>query len=122
MVLRDWGTMIRKEILESFGHRRFLMVFGLAALLTGVLPTLSLSHAHAHALGGDLVLFRALYVLLAAVIVVAQTAPDLVLHERVGHTLDYLLTTRLSDTAIFGAKLAVAAGGGDAAAPLAAAG
>ena len=119
MVLRDWGTMIHKEILESFGHRRFLTVFALAALLTGVLPVLSLAHAHAQALGGNLTLFRAIYVLLAAVIVVAQTAPDLVLHERVGHTLDYLLTTRLPDEAIFGAKLVVAAASGYAAALLA---
>lgn len=111
--------MIHKEILESFGHRRFLAVFALAALLTGVLPALSLAHAHSHALGGDLMLFRAIYVLLAAVIVVAQTAPDLVLHERVGRTLDYLLTTRLPDAAIFGSKLVVAAGSGYAAAVLA---
>jgi hypothetical protein len=48
-----------------------------------------------------------MYVLFAAVIVVGNTAPDLVLHERVGHTLDYLLTTRLPDYAIFGAKVLI---------------
>lgn len=99
-----------KEIAESLGNRRFLWVFGLVVLAMGVLPALSFAH-HASPAGVSsvVVLFRVVYVLFATVIVVAQTAPDLVLHERVGHTLDYLLTTRLSDAAIFGGKVLVAA-------------
>ncbi len=106
----DVMTVMWKEIREFVGNRRFLSVFGLAVVLMGVLPILTLAH-HASAVAsatssiGEV--FRALYVVFAAVIVVGNTAPDLVLHERVGHTLDYLLTTRLPDYAIFGAKVLV---------------
>ena len=31
MRMRGWATMIRKELAESFGHRRFFAVFGLVA-------------------------------------------------------------------------------------------
>ena len=58
------------------------------------------------------VLIDVLYVLFATLIVVANTAPDLVLHERVGRTLDYLLTTRLPGSAIFLGKVIVAAATG----------
>lgn len=99
-----------KEIAESLGNRRFLWVFGLVVLAMGVLPALTFANHHAASgLISDAVLFRVVYVLFATVVVVAQTAPDLVLHERVGHTLDYLLTTRLPDAAIFGGKVLVAA-------------
>lgn len=117
--MRDWATMIRKEVAESFGHRRFYGVFGLVALLMGVLPALALGHAHGPLASNPATLLRAVYVLLAGLVMVANTAPDLVLHERVGRTLDYLLTTRLPDAAIFGAKLVVAAASGYAAAMLA---
>jgi ABC-type transport system involved in multi-copper enzyme maturation permease subunit len=108
--MRDLKTMMWKEIAESLGNRRFLWVFGLVVMAMGILPALSLAHHQPPAgLMSVAVLFRVVYVLFATVIVVAQTAPDLVLHERVGHTLDYLLTTRLPDAAIFGGKVLVAA-------------
>lgn len=110
--MRDLSTVMWKEIAESLGNRRFLWVFGLMVLAMGILPALSFTH-HANdsavALSSVAVLLRVVYVLFATVVVVAQTAPDLVLHERVGHTLDYLLTTRLPDAAIFGGKVLVAA-------------
>lgn len=100
-------TMMRKEFAELGGNRRFLLVFLIAVLAMGFIPSLTYTHHHA-GLGGIGVTFLALYIPFAAVIVVANTAPDLVLHERVGHTLDYLLTTRLSDRAIFGGKVVTA--------------
>lgn len=105
--MRDVLAVMIKEGAELSGNRRFLVVFLAAILAMGILPTLTFSHL-SHHLGALGTLFLALYVLFATVIVVANTAPDLVLHERVGHTLDYLLTTRLSDQAIFGAKVATA--------------
>lgn len=105
--MSDVVTIMQKEWADLFGNRRFFGVFLLAVLLTGILPTLTVDrHGHGTTVLG--VLFLVLYVLFATVITVANTAPDLVLHERVGHTLDYLLTTRLSDRAIFGAKVATA--------------
>lgn len=108
--MTDWITMLGKEWAELLANRRFLRVFGLAVLFMGLLPVLTLTHRHGHqALNAFSGLLLLLYGLFAAVIVVANTAPDLVLHERVGHTLDYLLTTRLSVRAIFGAKVITAA-------------
>ena len=105
--MSDLAIVMWKEFAELFGNRRFFWVFLLAVLLTGVLPALTVDrNGKAMAVLG--VLFLVLYVLFATVITVANTAPDLVLHERVGHTLDYLLTTRLSDGAIFGAKVVTA--------------
>lgn len=101
-------TVLWKEFAELFGNRRFIGIFSLAVLAMGILPALTFARHQGHGVSSLGVLFLALYVLFAAVIVVANTAPDLVLHERVGHTLDYLLTTRLSDRAIFGAKVATA--------------
>lgn len=43
----------------------------------------------------------------------------MVLHERIGHTLDYLLTTRLPDRSIFGAKVLLSSANGYVAAILA---
>ncbi len=106
--MHDLWTMMEKEFAELRGNRRFLWVFLFAVLAMGVLPSLTFAHHHGQ-LGAMGTIFLVLYVLFATVIVVANTAPDLVLHERVGHTLDYLLTTRLSDRAIFGAKVATAA-------------
>lgn len=107
--MRDVLTVMWKEFAELRGNRRFFWVFLLAVVAMGVLPSLSFSH-HGSGIAMSTLgpLFLALYVLLATVIVVANTAPDLVLHERVGHSLDYLLTTRLSDRAIFGAKVITA--------------
>ncbi len=82
-------------------------MFLFAVLAMGVIPALTFADRQGN-LGTLGNLFLVVYVLLATVIVVANTAPDLVLHERVGHTLDYLLTTRLSERAIFGAKVATA--------------
>ena len=103
----DLRTMMAKEFAELRGNRRFFWVFLLAVLAMGVISSLTFAHNHGHfgALG---TIFLVLYVLFATVAVGANTAPDLVLHERVGHTLDYLLTTRLSDRVIFGAKVATA--------------
>lgn len=106
--MRDLITVMQKEVAELGGNRRFVWVFLLAVLATGVVPALAFAHHGSSHFAGLGVIFLALYVLLATVIVVANTAPDLVLHERVGHTLDYLLTTRLSDRAIFGAKVLTA--------------
>ncbi len=108
--MRDVITVMWKETQEFFGNRRFLWVFALAVLAMGVLPVLTLAHHSgplASATSSLGALSRGMYVLFAAVIVVGNTAPDLVLHERVGHTLDYLLTTRLPDYAIFGAKVLI---------------
>lgn len=105
--MSDLATMVWKETAEFMGNRRFLRVFAIAVLAMGILPALTFSHHGSLSLSLGTVM-RGLYVLFATVVVVAQTAPDLVLHERVGHTLDYLLTTRLSDRAIFGAKVLVA--------------
>jgi ABC-type transport system involved in multi-copper enzyme maturation permease subunit len=107
--MSDLITMMQKEVAEFFGNRRFLSVFAIAVLAMGVLPALTFAR-HGHASLGHsplAMIFRVVYVLFATAVVVAQTAPDLVLHERVGHTLDYLLTTRLPDYAIFGAKVIV---------------
>jgi len=106
----DLMTMAWKEVNEFLGNLRSARVFLVAVLLMGVLPSLEHTHVNgAAAAGSILLLVRLIYVMLAAMIAVAQTAPDLVLHERVGRTLDYLLTTRLPDSAIFGGKVLVAA-------------
>lgn len=109
-MMTDFAIMLWKEMTEFLGNRRFIRVFIVAVLAMGVLPALTFAH-HGGAVVGQpaiFALFRVIYVLFATVIVVAQTAPDLVLHERVGHTLEYLLTTRLPDAAIFGAKILAA--------------
>lgn len=110
MRVADLLTMMWKEFGEFFGNRRFLRVFGGAVLILGLLPGLiHAAHSRGPAQGAMLLSFLGLfYAVLAAAIVVAQTAPDLVLHERAGHTLDYLLATRLPDAAIFGGKVIVA--------------
>ncbi|MFB5193138.1 hypothetical protein [Alicyclobacillus fastidiosus] len=108
--MSDLTTMIWKEVAELFGNRRFLWVFTIAILAMGIIPTLALAKQHGHAINASSLTFmilRTVYVLFATAIVVAQTSPDMVLHERVGHTLDYLLTTRLSNHAIFGAKVLI---------------
>lgn len=109
MPMRDLGSVMWKEIAEFVGNARSLRVFAIAVLAVGILPALSARHG---ALGDTTelgLLFHVLYVLFASAIVVANTAPDLVLHERVGRTFDYLLATRLPDSAIFGGKVLVAA-------------
>ncbi len=100
--------MLWKEAAELVGAARSLRVFGIAVLLFGIFP--ALEQGHLHGPGGStapsvLLLVRLIYVMLAAMIIVSQTAPDLVLHERLDRTLDFLLTTRLPDAAIFGGKV-----------------
>lgn len=120
--MTDLTTVMWKEIAELLGNRRFLWIFTMAVLAMGILPALTFANHHGHASIGSspvLIMVRALYVLLATAIVVAQTAPDMVLHERIGHSLDYLLTTRLPIYAIFGAKVLISAAVGYVAAMLA---
>ena len=109
--MADLSTMVWKEASEFFGNRRFLRIFLIAVLVMGLLPELERRHVAAgNANAAHLLTLLSLgYAVLAAVILVAQTAPDLVLRERSGRTLDYLLGTRLSDGAIFGGKVIVAA-------------
>jgi hypothetical protein len=102
--MTDLLTMVRKETLEFISNKRSLRIFALAVLLLGILPMI-LSHSKANP--SVIMLLSTIYVLVASAVVTAQTAPDMVLHERIGHTLDYLLTTRLSTRAIFGAKVLV---------------
>lgn len=101
----DLITVMWKESAELFGSLRTLRIFAISILAMGILPALTFAHKSSPSIATNL---RVIYVLFAAAIVVAQTAPDMVLHERIGHTLDYLLTTRLPDHAIFGAKVLVA--------------
>ncbi len=110
--MSDLVTVMRKEVAELLGNRRFLWVFAVAVAATGALPALSLAHHPRNVHVGSVAfgeLFLVLYALLATAIVVANTAPEMVLHERVGHTLEYLLTTRLPASAIFVGKIVVAA-------------
>ncbi len=105
---QDIGTVLRKEAAEFLGNVRTLRVFFLVVLISGVLPSLSVEVPFniPHSLRGALSIF---YVVVAAVVVVAQTAPDLVIRERAGHTLESLLASRLPDTAIFVGKALTAA-------------
>lgn len=103
--MTDLVTMMWKEMAEFLGNRRSMWVFTVMVLFMGILPVLTFANRHTHVNTPVLMVVRVLYVLFATVVVVANTAPDIVLHERVGHTLDYLLTTRLPDHAIFGAKV-----------------
>ena len=105
--VRDLTTMLWKEWAEFVGNQRSVRVFVLAVLLMGTLPVLITRHKQLPGTFGQL--FDLMYVLFASVIVVAQTAPDLVLRERSGKTLEYLLSTRLKDPAIFGGKIILAA-------------
>lgn len=100
--------MLRKEASEFLGNVRTLRVFFLVVLISGLLPTLSLEAPFhiPNTLRGALSIF---YVVVAAVVVVAQTAPDLVIRERAGHTLESLLASRLPDAAIFAGKALTAA-------------
>lgn len=110
--MADLRAMLWKELREFAGNRRNLWMFLVGAVLLGVLPGLSTQHAAPDAppsVGAVLSLVRLFYALLAAVIVVSQVAPDLVLHERVGRTMDYLLATRVRTASLFGAKIVLAA-------------
>jgi ABC-type Na+ efflux pump permease subunit len=115
--MRDLGTMLWKETAEFIGNRRFLRVFFIAVLIMGLLPEfqkhgIESSGGHGRGAVDILPMLDLAYALLASVIVVAQTAPDLVLRERSGGTLEYLLATRMPDGAIFGGKIILAAGVG----------
>jgi ABC-type Na+ efflux pump permease subunit len=102
--------MLWKEAREFASNRRYLRIFGFTILIFGVLP--ALGHTDVQGPAGAafiLTLVRMLYSLFALVVVVAQTAPDLVLRERVGRTFDWLLATRLPDWAIFAGKVLTAA-------------
>jgi hypothetical protein len=105
--MRDLASVMWKEFAEMVGGQRSLRVFGIAVILMGIAPSLLARHSVLNAV--LFILLRIFYVLLATVIVVANTAPDLVLHEKVGRTFDYLLATRLPDWAIYGGKVVVAA-------------
>jgi len=107
--MRDLVNVMWKEIAEFLGNQRSLRVFGVAVLIMGVLPTLTGRTTAVGDVAALRMAIEALYVLFAAAIVVANTAPDLVLHERVGRTLEYLIATRLPDSAIFGGKVLVSA-------------
>jgi len=110
MGLPDFMAMLWKEVREFAGHRRNVWTFLLGAVLLGLLPGLSLRGTPSGAGGFDVfVLARLAYALFSGVIVATQVAPDLVLHERVGRTMDYLLATRVTMPALFGAKILVAA-------------
>lgn len=99
--MRDLGTVLWKEVSEFLGNARSLRLFGILVLAMGILPALE---GRKMASAG-LVTMNLLYVLFAAAMMVSQTAPDTVLRERNGRTLEYLLSTRLPDTAIFGGKI-----------------
>lgn len=109
--MNDLATVLWKEVVEFLGNRRYLRVFATSVLIMGIFPALRYLQPGSgapHASSPALLIANTGYVLFAVVMVVAQTAPDLVLHERIGHTLDYLLTTRLPDYAIFGGKVVMA--------------
>jgi ABC-type transport system involved in multi-copper enzyme maturation permease subunit len=108
----DLWVLLEKEVRELAGGPRHLRFFGLTVVVFGILPGLGTVYVRgpqtqeALAL---LTLLRVLYSLLALVVVVAQTAPDTVLRERVGRTMDWLLSTRLPDWAIFTGKVLLSA-------------
>ena len=107
--MADLATMLWKEAREFAGNRRFLRYFGIAVLLFGVLPSLEHRAGQSGAAAALSAILGLAYVGFSSAIVVAQTAPDLVLHERSGHTLEYLLATRLPDAAIFLGKVLLSA-------------
>ncbi len=102
----DLATMLWKESAELVGNRRSLRVYAMAVLLMGLLPVLTRPPAMPPAI---LALMLLGYTVFSSVVVAAQAAPDLVLRERAGRTLETLLASRLSDAAIFGGKVAMAA-------------
>jgi hypothetical protein len=104
--MADLATMLWKEVAEFAGNRRFLRTFGIAVLIFGLLPSLERGAAAAPLAATILGLG---YVAFSSTVVVAQAAPDLVLHERAGGSLEYLLATRLPDAAIFLGKVLLAA-------------
>ena len=88
-------------------------------LLMGVLRPLGLADTHGPLASNPTTLFQAVGVRLTAVVRAAQTAPDLVLQQRVGRTRDYLFTTPIPDAALLAAQLVGVAASGCAAALLA---
>jgi ABC-2 type transport system permease protein len=107
-VAQDILTVLRKEASEFLGNVRTLRVFFLVVLISGLLPSLSLEAPFhiPNTLRGALSI---VYVVTSAVVVVAQTAPDLVIRERSNHTLESILASRLPDGAIFTGKALTAA-------------
>jgi len=104
--MRDLATVMWKEVGEFLGNRTSLRTFALAVAIMGFVPYLVASHGRAHGLTSPIgEILGAMYVLIAVFITVANTATDLVLHERIGRTFDYLLSTRLPDAAIFWGKV-----------------
>ncbi len=111
-VMSDLQTMLWKEVRELLAVRRSLILFLVAVLAFGILPAVALHGHHAgqgRVLGPIINWFRLGYGLFAALFLGLQTAPDLVLHERLGRSLDYLLATRLPDWAIYGGKVLTSA-------------
>ncbi|KLU62105.1 hypothetical protein CEB3_c14680 [Peptococcaceae bacterium CEB3] len=71
----DLITIMWKEIAELFGSPRSLRIFAISILAMGILPALTFAHRSSSPMATN---FRVVYVLFAAAIVVAQTAPDMV--------------------------------------------
>lgn len=113
--MSDLGTVLWKECAEFLGNRRSLRIFAISVAVFGLLPTLGPAGHLPPPVRNALL---PLYVLVACAVVVAQSAPDLVLRERGGHTLEYLLASRLPDGAIFGGKVMAAGATGYLAAAL----
>ena len=105
-------TVLWKESAELRGNQRLLRVLAIVVLLLGLLP-LALPHDHPNGSPVAEVLLPVLgllHALAAGVFVVANAAAGLVIHQRSGHTLDYLLSTRLPGAAIWIGKVLISAG------------
>ncbi len=104
--MTDLATMLWKEVVELVGNRRSLRIYVMAVLIMGLLPTLTRPRGMPPGIAAVMLLGYAVF---SSVVVAAQAAPDLVLRERAGRTLETLLASRLSDAAIFGGKVIMAA-------------
>jgi hypothetical protein len=98
--MSDLATMLWKETAELLAGARALRFSAVIVLFLGVMPALTGVHNPTAA-----ALESVGYVLITAVFVTAQSAPELVLRERAGHSLETLLATRLPDQAIFAGKV-----------------
>lgn len=99
------ATMLWKEAAELVGNRRALRVYAMAILIMSLLPALTRPRGMPPGIAAVMLLG---YTVFSSVVVAAQAAPDLVLRERAGRTLETLLASRLSDAAIFGGKVTMA--------------
>ncbi len=98
--MSDLATMLWKEAAEFVAGARALRFSAVIVVFLGVMPALtgvrSSTAAALQSVG---------YVLITSVFVTAQSAPELILRERSGHSLETLLATRLPDRAIFAGKV-----------------